>query len=203
MSWLCAGLLPGLLPGLLLLAPVSAAVATTTTARSCAAQTPLRSPIVVMGRAEKRAAAKRAKKGGTGGGRATSGPARDRMSRDAVLTKLREVPVFGLQAGVSEDGEPSYLTADDGCSSFFLDDREAELACAKLGKGLQVNGITLDKIFFDPNVRLKPAAEGVQQARGMVKGGEPDVSVPLFAIDGMQVEDKDTGVRCCVSIARL
>ena len=43
-------------------------------------------------------------------------------------------------------------------------------------------------------MRLKPADEGMQQARGMVKGGQPDVSVPLFAIDGMQVEDKDTGI---------
>ena len=136
---------------LLLLVPCDAAVPTTAIAPlKTLAVYPLRSPIVVMGRAEKRAAAKRAKKGGGGGGgrSASATASRDRMSRDTVLTKLREVPVFGLQVSVSENGEPSYATADDGCSSFFLDAREAELACAKLGKGAQVNGITLDKVFF-------------------------------------------------------
>lgn len=153
----------------------------------------LLSRTVQMGRAERRAAAKRAKKGPISS-RVTAAP-KDVMSRDAVLTKMKEVPVFGLVADVTEDGQPSYLTAEDGCSSFYMDAREAQQASAQLGRGLRVNGVTLDQVYFDPSVRLKPSDESINQARLMMnKGVEPSVNVPLFAIDGMQTTDKTTGI---------
>lgn len=115
------------------------------------------------------------------------------MSRDAVLLKLREVPVFGLLT--DDAGEPTYLKAEDGCSSFFLDHREAREACKRIAGNVRVQGTSLDNIYFDPSTRLKPSDACMKEARAMVRGGgEIDVSVPLFAIDGMQVLDKDSGI---------
>jgi len=177
---------------LALVAPAYAVVPSLPCAQSASAVS--RCPSPAMGRAERRAAEKRAKKGGAAAPARGTAVARDVLSKDAVLIKLREVPVFGLLADVSNDGRSSYLTAEDGFSPFFLDAREAETACTRMGGGLRVDGVTLDKVFFDPSVRLKPSDEAMRQARAMVKGGTLDVSVPLFAIDGMQTKDKESGV---------
>ncbi|KAL1529124.1 hypothetical protein AB1Y20_000084 [Prymnesium parvum] len=149
-----------------------------------------RSPPLCMGRAERRASAKRAKKGSAG---ARGAPfTQDILSRDAVLSKLREVPVFGLLADMSDDGRPSYVQAADGASCFFMDPREAERECAKLGSSLQVHGISLDQVYFDPSVRLKASPDGVREANTVVQNH--GLKLPLFAIDGLTLKDKPTGV---------
>jgi hypothetical protein len=154
---------------------------------------------VSMGRAENRAAQKRKKKGG-GGSTAGGGGGRrastDTLTREQVALKLREVPVFGLLAGRSDDGRPSYLRNDDGCSSFFLDAKEARDECTKVGGGVTIEGITLDQVAFDKSCRLKADGACMREARAMAKGGTLSnaVQVPLFAIDGLLVEDKETKV---------
>jgi len=149
-----------------------------------------------MGRAEKRQAQKRSKKGGRSaqglGGQRGS---RDVLPRDVVLRKLREIPAFGILAAGTESTAAGYLVAD-GYASFWLDKKEAELACSRLGdSSLRVEGIPLDEIYFDPATRLKPSDLSLRQAKTVVAGVDAtSVSVPLFAIDGLVTADKATGV---------
>ena len=121
---------PRLIVGALLLVCVAEGVLPSLAVRRPTTDVARHAPLS-MGRAEKRAAAKRAKKGG--GTAAAQRPAarRDVMTQDAIKLKLREVPVFGILADVTEDGSPSYLQAEDGLSSFFLDHREAELVACR------------------------------------------------------------------------
>ena len=151
--------------------------------------------VKMMGRAEKRAAAKRAKKGG-GGGRGGGGaaPARappradDKLPLYTVEARLREVPVFGLLspgAGFVEQGSETI---------YYLDAREAERQAAA-NPGLRVSGLPLDQVYFDSTTRLKPSDDATFEA-GLIPAARclvPDVSTPLFCIDGFQTTDKETG----------
>ena len=163
-------------------------------------------PARMMGRAEKRMAKKRSKKGSQyQGGRPMSRPGQsaatsdrnDMMPRDTVLARLREVPVFGLSGGSGSDAttESGFLTASDGMATLFMDSREAEKA-SSLSPGSRLKGVPLDEVYFDQSVRLKPSDSALKEAttvpneRALVA----NVKTPLFAIDGMQTTDKDTGV---------
>jgi len=151
-------------------------------------------------------AKKRSKKGSQyQGGRPMSRPGQsaatsdrnDMMPRDTVLARLREVPVFGLSGGSGSDAttESGFLTASDGMATLFMDSREAEKA-SSLSPGSRLKGVPLDEVYFDQSVRLKPSDSALKEAttvpneRALVA----NVKTPLFAIDGMQTTDKDTGV---------
>lgn len=157
----------------------------------------------LMGRAERRASEKRSKKKGFGSpvakpkqgsavAKSKRDASRDVLSREAVLSKLREIPVFGLLTHFSEDGQPRYFEEADGTSCFFMDVKEAEQMCAKLGNGIRVNGVTLDEVYFNANTSLKPSSDALREASTVVRTN--DVKIPMFAIDGLTLEDKSTGV---------
>ena len=149
----------------------------------------------MMGRAEKRAAAKRAKKSGGSAGTATasrSAAASDVVSKSVVESRLREVPVFGLLVkGVG------FIKQDDTIT-YYLDHRDAEKACAAsdMGSALRVEGRPLDEVYFDKGCALKPEADAVRDLKSVPKDRMlvPDVAIPLYCIDGFQTTDKETGV---------
>jgi len=159
---------------------------------------------MMMGRAEKRMAKRRQKKGPqyTGGRPMGAGNAVDKLPRSTVLKRLSEVPVFGIKVliGSEAPATSSGFLVQDGeeVSNFYMDAREAEkvVAAASNRNELRVVGVPLDTIYFDTSVRLKPASRGMEEAatipaeRALV----PGVSMPLFCIDGMQTTAKDTGV---------
>ena len=166
-------------------------------------------PIIqMMGRAEKRMAKKRAKKGPQyQGGRPlvqqgkTSSGRDDVVPRSTVCARLSEVPVFGLivATGAELPRTSSGYYAPDGVATFFVDLREAEMACSKLPAGTRcsVVGAPLGEVYFDSSHQLKPSQSCLREATTVptAKMLVPDVSVPLFCIDGMQTTAKDTGVR--------
>ena len=146
----------------------------------------------MMGRAEKRAAAKRAKKsGGASSPAAGSRTAtKDVVPQSTIEARLREVPIFALL----QPGQGLVRQGDEVL--YFLDAREAERQCdANPGLGLRVQGQPLDSVFFDGGTRLKPSDDALREAsmippeRCIVR----DVSCPLFCIDGFQVSDKESG----------
>ena len=162
--------------------------------------------LVMMGRAEKRMAKKRAAKGPQyQGGRPLKPSAKgdDRLPRKTVLTRLREAPVFGIRVLEGSDAlrnEQGFLVQDgcDGLSTFYMNPREAERAVASQGsgRGLRVTGLTLDAIFFDPSVQLKPD-QSAMQAVGTIPSSRAltsPVTTPLYCIDGMQMTATESGV---------
>jgi len=145
--------------------------------------------LLVMGRAERRMAKKRSKK--VAGARSAAPASRgDVLPRTEVLARLAEVPVFGLKSGTE------FLTAQDSCSCFYLDAREAERMCLKMGSNVRVEGLALSEIYFDPKTRLKAADSALSQLQSVPAGArlEPNIKVPLFCIDGLQTTDKSTGI---------
>ena len=97
-------------------------------------------------------AKKRSKKGAQyQGGRSVTLPGKARndvLSRDAVLARLREIPVFGLKSG------DSFVTEEDGATRFYMEAREAERACdakrREAGSQLcAVEGVPLSDVYFD------------------------------------------------------
>ena len=159
-----------------------------------------------MGRAEKRMAKKRSKKGQQyTGGRPINAPATvasDKLPKSTVAKRLGEVPVFGLR-GFGLDvptTETGWLAGDDGSALFYVDAREAERAATELSSALPrkptIEGVPLDTVFWNEGAMLK-ASETALQARQTVPSERslvPDVKTPLFCIDGMQTTDKTTGV---------
>merc|ERR1719217_618654 len=115
----------------------------------------------MMGRAERRAAAKRAKKGGGGKGRSAgrSAAASDVVSKEVVEARLGGVPVFGLLAPGA-----GFLKQGDEVV-YYMDAREAERQCAasELGSAVRVEGRPLNEIFFDPTCRLKPCDDALRE----------------------------------------
>ena len=102
--------------------------------------------------------------------------------------RLREVPVFGLLspgAGFIQQG---------GETIYYLDARDAEQQCLA-NPGLRVEGVALDSVYFDASTRLQPSRDAKFEATLMPAERclVPDVSTPLFCIDGFQTTDKDTG----------
>ena len=79
----------------------------------------------------------------------------------------------------------------DGKPNMFLDAAEAEAAASKRTGKLEV--VTLDKAYFDAGNVLQPSKMAVDEARRTPQRMTPDVLVPVFCIDGLQVEDKTTG----------
>ena len=127
-----------------------------------------------MGRAEKRMAKKREANGPQyqGGRPLTLNTNRnDRVPRNTVLSRLREVPVFGirvLEGSNAPKTERGFLVpaASDGLvSTFYMDPREAERVVQGTGaaRELRVVGIPLDEIVFDTSVRLQPAESAVNE----------------------------------------
>jgi len=145
--------------------------------------------VSMMGRAEKRAAAKQAKKkkggGGGGGGMATATGAADVMSRDAVAERLREVPVFLIS------GRREVASGQPNC---FLEPDQAEAAAAKLGDG-RVECTTLDTVYFknDPSNMLAPSGLAARELENTPQRMTPEITVPLFCIDGLEVQEKASG----------
>ena len=160
----------------------------------------------MMGRAEKRMAKKRAKKGPQyQGGRplgptATTAPSNDKLSQAAVCKRLGEVPVFGITVGAGSSRASSssgYLADEDGVATFYMSFTEAEKACAALGdRAARVVGTPLDAVYFDSSHRLKPSDRAMSESKLIPpeRSLVPDVATPLFCIDGMQTTDKTTGV---------
>jgi hypothetical protein len=173
-----------------------------------------------MGRAEKRMAKKRSKKGQQyAGGRPVSvggggGGSADTVPKSVVASRLGEVPVFGLR-GLNLDlpsNDKGWLCGDDGTAIFYMDAREASRAASKLDGAMnpfgtpasseslarkpRVEGVPLDTVYWDQGATLKPSDVALQQLttipaeRCLV----PDVKTPLFCIDGMLTTDKTTGV---------
>ena len=99
---------------------------------------------------------------------------------EVVKSRLKEVPVFRIS-------EPNA----DGKPNMFLDAAEAEAAASKRTGKLEV--VTLDKAYFDAGNVLQPSKMAVDEARRTPQRMTPDVLVPVFCIDGLQVEDKTTG----------
>jgi len=158
-----------------------------------------RSSPCTMGRAEKRMAKKRAAKGGqrqarqrAAGQRPAATDRNDVLSRAQVLARLREVPVFGI-AGGAQQTEKGFLQAEGERAVLYMDAREAEGACPS---GAIVKGVPLDEIYFDSSTLLRPSKSALQEAATIPNDRRlvPDVRTPLFAIDGMQTTNKDTGV---------
>jgi len=160
-----------------------------------------------MGRAEKRMAKKRKANGPQyqGGRPLTLNTNRnDRVPRNTVLSRLREVPVFGirvLEGSNAPKTEGGFLVpaASDGLvSTFYMDPREAERVVQGTGaaRELRVVGITLDEIVFDTSVRLQPAESAVNEGLTIPKDRAlvTVIATPLFCIDGLQTTDKDTQV---------
>ena len=157
----------------------------------------------MMGRAEKRMAKKRAAKGPQyqGGRPLQQSDRTDKVPRSAVLKRLNEVPVFGLRvlqgssAGATEAG---YLADDDGIATLYMDARDAErdIAQRKMEAELRVTAVSLDDVFFDKSTRLVSSQRSMDDLatipaeRALV----PDVRTPLFAIDGFQTKNEETGV---------
>ena len=152
----------------------------------------------MMGRAERRAAAKRAKKGGGGKGQSAgrsagrSAAASDVVSKEVVEARLGGVPVFGLLApgaGFLKQGNEVV---------YYMDAREAERQCAasELGSAVRVEGRPLNEIFFDPTCRLKPCDDALREMAKVPAERTlcTDVRTPLYCIDGFQTKDKETGV---------
>jgi len=140
-------------------------------------------PPCMMGRAENRKAAKAAKKKGGGGGAATPMARNDVLPREIVEKRMSEVPVFRISG--------KKLVAD-GTPNLFLDAAEAEAAAARLGAG-RVECCTLDKVFFDRGNIMQPSRRAIDELSRTPQRMTPDVIVPVFCIDGLQVEDKGTG----------
>jgi len=164
-----------------------------------------------MGRAEKRMAKKRQKKGPQyTGGRPINAPGgggavrEDKLPKSVVATRLGEVPVFGLRGfGLDvQSTETGWLAGDDGNALFYVDAREAERAASKLQAAASlpraptVEGVPLDTVYWDVGAVLKASDNAIKQ-RATVPADRslvPDVRTPLFCIDGMQTTDKTTGV---------
>lgn len=150
---------------------------------------------IVMGRAEKRAAKKRAKKGGGNSATGTvsrpaAGP--DKVAQSVIEKRLGEVPVFGLLAPGA-----GFIKQNDEVV-YYLDHRDAERALSNsgLGSAARVEGRPLDEIYFDASARLKPSDDAVRELKQVPSSRSlvPDVTTPLYCIDGFQTTDKDTGV---------
>ena len=131
-----------------------------------------------MGRAEKRMAKKRSKKGPQyTGGRPINAPAtaarEDKLPKSTVAKRLGEVPVFGLR-GFGLDvptTENGWLAGDDGSALFYVDAREAERAATEVAASLPrkptIEGVPLDTVFWNADAMLK-ASETALQARQTV-----------------------------------
>ena len=140
-------------------------------------------PPSMMGRAENRKAAKAAKKKGGGGSAAAPMARNDVLPREMVEKRMSEVPVFRISGS---------KTVAAGTPNMFLDASEAEAAAAKLGAG-QVECCTLDKVYFDRGNIMQPSRRALDELSRTPQRMTPDVVVPVFCIDGLQVEDKGTG----------
>ena len=162
---------------------------------------------VMMGRAEKRMAKKRAAKGQQyQGGRPITAPTSrggaardDRLPRSVMLQRLGEVPVFGLlvESGTAaRRTEAGYLCAEDGLATFYMDAREAEAAvAAQQDGGVRMAALSLDQVYFDSSARLKPSDGAARDALACAGSAMvAEVRTPLFCIDGMQTTSKQTGV---------
>jgi len=117
----------------------------------------------MMGRAEKRMAKKRSRKGPQyQGGRPLRAPSgaksNDVVPRGVVLGRLKEVPVFGLMSAAGG------LVQQDGEVTYYLSPREAEKARAAVAGGARLVAKTLDEVFFDETARLKPADSALREA---------------------------------------
>lgn len=151
-----------------------------------------------MGRAEKRMAKKRAKKGAQyEGGRPTAMPSggTDTVPKDELLRRLSEVPVFGLQSGGAPGG--SFIESSDGERRLFFDVKEAEMERVRSSNpDVRVVGIPLSECFFESGHVWKPAASAIAELGTVPEGRRlsPKISVPLFCIDGLQTTDKNTGI---------
>mmetsp|Transcript_39084 Transcript_39084/g.116997 ORF Transcript_39084/g.116997 Transcript_39084/m.116997 type:complete len:294 (-) Transcript_39084:58-939(-) len=168
----------------------SSPVALAPAARSCV----VRVGRALMGRAEKRMAKKRSRKGPQyQGGRPLRAPSgaksNDVVPRSVVLGRLKEVPVFGLMSAAGG------LVQQDGEVTYYLSPREAEKARAAVAGGARLVAKTLDEVYFDQTARLKPAdsalreAKTIPQERALVQR----CSTPLFCIDGMQTTATESG----------
>lgn len=162
-------------------------------------------PMTMMGRAEKRMAKKRAKKGAQfEGGRALRAPSAsrdDKLPKRVVCERLAEVPVFGVRVGANSPRTETGFAADaDGVATIYMAFSDAEAACNGLPAecSARVVGMPLDEVFFDPSHLLKPSASAITEARRVPTANqlvaEAEVRTPLFCIDGMQVDNKETGV---------
>lgn len=185
-----------------------AALGATPVPRSVRLRALSRTPPCMMGRAEKRMAMKRAKKGTSvprpGGRPAVVGAPQQRndvLARDDVKARLREIPCFGVLAGggVTAARSDAGFLQTDGATTMYLDNREAEQECERLASPrFRVEATTLDTVYFDPTTRLKPSDESLQQARTVPTTARAfafeDVAVPLFCIDGLQTTDKTSRV---------
>ena len=69
---------------------------------------------------------------------------------------------------------------------------EAEAAAARLGEG-RVECCTLDKVYFNKDNIMQPSKRAIDELSRTPQRMTPDVAVPVFCIDGLQVEDKGTG----------
>ena len=137
----------------------SSPVALAPAARSCV----VRVGRALMGRAEKRMAKKRSRKGPQyQGGRPLRAPSgaksNDVVPRSVVLGRLKEVPVFGLMSAAGG------LVQQDGEVTHYLSPREAEKARAAVAGGARLVAKTLDEVFFDETARLKPADSALREA---------------------------------------
>ncbi len=153
--------------------------------------------VQMMGRAEKRMAKKRKKKGPLyEGGRPVKGvraARNDVLSKQEVLQRLGEIPVFGIEAS------PTATTVSERFvdGTFYCMPREAERACEALrDPNLRVEGIPLSEVYFDSTTRLKPSDSAVRELKTVEKAQwlVPDVSIPIYCIDGLATSDKRTGV---------
>ena len=175
-----------------------------------------REAVSMMGRAEKRMAKKRSKKGQQYQGGRPSVPIQQKAStdtvpKDVVASRLGEVPVFGLR-GLGLDlpsTDKGWLAGEDGTAIFYMDAREAKRAASALEGAMKptgspgssspkprVEGVPLDTVYWDKSATLKPSESAVQQL-GTIPAERclvPDVRTPLFCIDGMQTTDKTSGI---------
>lgn len=156
-----------------------------------------------MGRAEKRMAKKRQKKGAQyQGGRPLRPPGKDVLSQSAVSKRLSEVPVFGITLGGETElpqTETGFYAEDGTVAIFYTDLTEAQRACDSLkatASSARVVGRMLDQVYFDRSHCLKPSASAVAEAATIPAERKlvPSVRTPLFCIDGMQTTSKDSGV---------
>ena len=116
---------------------------------------------------------------------ATATAAADVMSRDAVAERLREVPVFLIS------GRREVASGQPNC---FLEPDQAEAAAAKLGDG-RVECTTLDTVYFknDPSNMLAPSGLAARELENTPQRMTPEITVPLFCIDGLEVQEKASG----------
>ena len=126
-------------------------------------------------------------------------PRNDVLPQGTVSARLSEVPVFGITVAKSSEMQltSTGYYADEGKATFYMELRDAEAAVKEVPPGnfASVVGVPLGTVFFESEHRFQPGQTAVREMSGIPTGRMlvPDVSVPLYCIDGFQTSSKETG----------